>query len=156
MGITWNKIKKLFDLEHKRLSEDYSSIRQPIHGVGNVQQVHSGHGMNVTMRQRGRGIVQSGNTVVNGSIVGGDININGKTIKVTKDGMTVDGEFTQFGAERVINIVVQGNVETLKVDTGSIVVEGNAGDIKLDTGNIDVKGNVNGSVKVDTGNVSRR
>jgi len=93
------------------------------------------------------------------------VNINGKTY-TAPDGVSVSvingkvyfngklqEDFKDY-KEKKIEIIIEGNCNDIKCDTGNITVKGNVeGNITADTGNIDVKGDIRGNVTTNCGNI---
>lgn len=91
------------------------------------------------------------------------IRINGTTITQTGGGRTVviqnsrvivDGQdVTPKGDEKVINVAIEGNVESLKVDVcNSIEIKGSVGMVATQAGDVEC-GDVGGSVQTMSGDV---
>lgn len=100
----------------------------------------------------------------------------GKNVTINKNVVYIDGKRVDTEDDKVINISIEGNVDTLEVDAcQTVTVNGEvkslttiSGDVKTNTvsnginttsGDITVNGNVNGSINtisgdVDCGNVS--
>jgi hypothetical protein len=75
------------------------------------------------------------------SISNGKVIIDGVEVKGTKD-------------EKKINIVVEGNLESLDVDCcDKVEINGSADQVKTLSGNVHVKGDVTDSIKTMSGNV---
>ncbi len=80
-----------------------------------------------------------GNVFINGVQVSA-----GRSIIVNGDQVMVDGQNIDLKAYgRVVNIVVEGNVETVRNDNGDITVQGAVGDIKATNGDVIIKGDAN-------------
>jgi len=92
-----------------------------------------------------------------GDVAGGNISINGKTysgkrIKVERNKITVDGKDVTPD-EKTINIVVNGNVDSLDVDAcESVAVTGSTKKIETMSGDVTC-GAVTGSVRTMSGDV---
>lgn len=93
------------------------------------------------------------------SMSGGSISVNGKTytgknIQINGDQVIIDG-VVQEGVALVgpINVVVNGNVESLRTVSGDITVNGSTGSIQSTSGDVEVKGAVVGNVQTVSGNV---
>lgn len=85
---------------------------------------------------------------INGrSFSGSNISIVGG--KVIVDGKEVDG----LQDEKQINIVVNGDIETLQSGNGNVTVSGVTGSVQTVNGEIEITGSVGGSVKTVNGNV---
>jgi len=87
--------------------------------------------------------------VINGkSFKGNSVSISGNNIII--DGNVVDG----LEDEKVINIKVDGNIETLDIDNcDKIDITGECGVVTSKNGNIMIKGNVSGDVTNKNGNI---
>jgi len=109
------------------------------------------------------------------------ISINGVTyvgnnVRVNRNKVYIDGKLADTENMKDINIVVQGDIENIKVDACQKVtingtvkngVETQSGDIDINqgsvegnvssmSGNIDIGGSVGGSVKTMSGNIKHR
>lgn len=87
------------------------------------------------------------------------ITINGKiysgnSISVNNDIVIIDGKRVDDDDKKVINIKVEGNIETLDVDyCDEINITGDCKTVTSKNGNIQVKGNVSGDVTSKNGNI---
>jgi hypothetical protein len=88
------------------------------------------------------------------------ITINGKTyqgnnLQITGNRVYIDGKpVDQEEDEKTINISVDGDIQTLKVDScNQIDVTGNCKSVNSTNGNIQVKGNIEGDVVNKNGNI---
>lgn len=81
-------------------------------------------------------------------------NISGSTIVIGGKGYTVDGEFVEFSDSKNIQIIVQGNVNSLQAKIGDVTVNGSVQDLDSSNGNVTVTGNVNGDVTTSNGDVT--
>jgi hypothetical protein len=89
--------------------------------------------------------------MINGNVVGGSI--AGRNISIIGNKILVDGVDVTPDA-KIINIEIQGDVETIKVDAcDNISVSGNAESVRTVSGDIDIKGNVTGGVSTVSGDV---
>ena len=82
---------------------------------------------------------------------------DGANVSVINNKMYVNGQPVDdfSNDEKNIEIIINGNVDEVKTDTGNITVNGNiSGDATTDCGNITVGGDIRGNVKTDCGNVS--
>lgn len=85
---------------------------------------------------------------INGrSFSGSNISIIGG--KVIVDGKEVDG----LQDEKEINIVVNGDIETLQSGNGNVSVTGSAGSVQTVNGGVEITGNVTGSIKTVNGDI---
>lgn len=75
------------------------------------------------------------------SIVGGKIFVDGKEVEV-KETKTKE-----------IRVTVEGNIETLEVESGSVEIVGNVGNIEITSGNLKVTGDINGNAEITSGNI---
>lgn len=83
-----------------------------------------------------------------------DIMYAGKSVIITRGKVIIDGNVIETN-DKVINIVVTGDVESIEVDCcDKIKVTGNVGTVKTQTGDVKVEGNVTESVLTQTGDVS--
>lgn len=124
----------------------------------------------------------SGDNIVNGSVVGGDMVINGdhvvidgrvfsgKNIDIVNGKVIVDGEEQEGSLSGNIHIEVNGYVERIETERGEVTVNGNSGSISTMSGDVtcgDVAGNIKtisgdirsaaiaGSVETMSGNISQ-
>ena len=82
------------------------------------------------------------------------ITVNGNSISVVKGVIAVDGKKIDIPTdERIVNIIVQGDVQSLKNETGYVHVNGNTGSVRMTSGNIEVMDCVNGNVDLTSGDV---
>lgn len=110
---------------------------------------------NVKRRQMEEKVVKSnvitinGNTVINGNIVGGNMNI-------TSDGdnIFINGELVQTTKEKNITIVIHGNTGDIHTVSGGVNVYGTvAGNIKTTSGDVHVENGALGDVTTVSGDV---
>lgn len=94
------------------------------------------------------------NAVINGRVYK---NITGGVITITNGKILVDGksvEDWENSEEKVINITIEGNVETLQASNcNNVTVKGNAKTIKTGSGDVTVSGNVSGNIQTGSGDV---
>ncbi len=87
------------------------------------------------------------------------VTINGKTyngnnLSVVNNKVYIDGKLVDQEDAKVINIHVEGNIETLDVDHCDVLeIKGNCGNVTSKNGNIVVKGDVEGDVTNKNGNI---
>lgn len=82
-----------------------------------------------------------------------NISYSGRNITIKNGKVIVDG-YDVTPDEKEINILVDGNIEELKVDAcEKVTVTGQVGNIKTMSGSIEVLGSVNGNVKTMSGSV---
>ena len=88
------------------------------------------------------------------------VRVNGKTyrgnnITIINGEVFIDGtKAEELEDEKVINVVVDGNINTLDVDyCDKLEVTGECGSVTSKNGNIQVKGNVGGDVNNKNGNI---
>jgi len=87
------------------------------------------------------------------------VHINGKSYpgnnvtminrKVFIDGKEIIGEET----EKEILFKIQGNLESLEIESGSVEVSGDVGTLEITSGNVKISGDVKGSVDLTSGNI---
>ncbi|WP_338978163.1 hypothetical protein [Fusobacterium nucleatum] len=83
----------------------------------------------------------------------GNINIKGNNISIINNKIFVDGKEIET-EEKVINIIVEGNLDKLEVDCcNSIKVNGVTKDVEVSNGNITISGDVKGNVNNINGNI---
>ena len=98
-----------------------------------------------------------GSKLGNGTvIIGGNIkssSIEGNSVSIINNKIFVDGKEIAT-EEKVINIIVEGNLDKLEVDCcNSIKVNGVTKDIEVSNGNITISGDVKGNVNNVNGNI---
>ncbi len=92
--------------------------------------------------------------------MGSQVTINGKSyfgnnISVSNNKVYIDGKEATPGEDKVINISIEGNVESLSVDgCDHVTVSGSAGSVKTLSGNVNIKGDVSGDANTMSGNLS--
>lgn len=102
--------------------------------------------INIKGSKLGNGTVIIGGNIKNSSIEGNSISIINNKIFV--DGKEIETE------EKVINIIVEGNLDKLEVDCcNSIKVNGVTKDVEVSNGNITINGDVKGNVNNINGNI---
>ena len=102
--------------------------------------------INIKGSKLGNGTVIIGGNIKNSSIEGNSISIINNKIFV--DGKEIETE------EKVINIIVEGNLDKLEVDCcNSIKVNGVTKDVEVSNGNITISGDVKGNVNNINGNI---
>ncbi|WP_310786480.1 hypothetical protein LDK09_07770 [Fusobacterium animalis] len=104
-----------------------------------------------------RNINIKGSKLRNGTvIIGGNIknsSIEGNSISIINNKIFVDGKEIET-EEKVINIIVEGNLDKLEVDCcNSIKVNGVTKDVEVSNGNISINGDVKGNVNNINGNI---
>ena len=90
------------------------------------------------------------------------VSVNGKTIKVSGSNVSIingkvysDGKLVEIPEQKTINITVEGDVQTLKVDAcDQVTINGNCGSVEVAIGDVTVKGDVSGNVQSDTGDIT--
>lgn len=96
-------------------------------------------------------IYNNGCTVINGGTISGEV------IEIKDGRMFVNGKpFEDWSEsdEKVINITINGNVDSLDVVCcSSITISGDAKKVKTGSGDIKVNGSVSGDVKTGSGDV---
>jgi len=90
-------------------------------------------------------------------VVTSTITVNGQTfvgnnVSVVNGEVIVDGKKVAAPEGKVINIAVQGDIESLKVDRGSVNVTGSVGSVAVTQGDVEC-GGVKGKVEIDQGNL---
>ena len=102
--------------------------------------------INIKGSKLGNGTVIIGGNIKNSSIEGNSISIINNKIFV--DGKEIETE------EKVINIIVEGNLDKLEVDCcNSIKVNGVTKDVEVSNGNISINGDVKGNINNINGNI---
>lgn len=76
------------------------------------------------------------------SVVNGKVYVNGKPFADTES-----------FCEKVINITIRGNVNSVENGSGQITVEGDAKNVKTSSGDIKINGSVSGDVSTASGDV---
>lgn len=90
-------------------------------------------------------------------VVTSTITVNGQTfvgnnVSVVNGEVIIDGKKVAAPEGKVINITVQGDIESLKVDRGSVNVTGSVGSVDVTQGDVEC-GGVKGKVEIDQGNL---
>lgn len=81
--------------------------------------------------------------------------ISGKNISVSGNKVIVDGkEVSGLEEQKVINIEVTGDIQTLQSGNGSVSVKGDVGSIETVNGDIEIEGDVKLNIKTVNGDVS--
>ena len=91
-------------------------------------------------------------------INGRRMNISGGNVSIDNGNLIINGtsvDLSSFGDEKVFNIVIQGNVETIDGEATSVTVEGDVGSVKGMSGTVKVAGDVKGNISTMSGKVSR-
>lgn len=92
----------------------------------------------------------------------GTVSLNGKTVKVSGSNISVingkiysDDKLIELPEQKTIDITVEGDVQTLKVDAcDQVTINGNCENVEAGTGNVKITGDVHGDVTTDTGNIT--
>lgn len=84
-------------------------------------------------------ITINGNTVVNGSIVGGDLSISANGDKIL-----INGKEVYATSDKNITVIIHGNTGSINTTSGDVNVYGMAGNVKT----------VSGDVHVETGSLA--
>lgn len=80
-------------------------------------------------------------------------NFEGSNLQIKNKKIYIDGKLIEI-EDKVINITVNGNIESLKVDScDSIDIVGNVGSCDAKNGNVKITGDVLGDVETMNGNV---
>ena len=94
----------------------------------------------------------NGTVIIGGNIKNSSISIEGNNVSIINNKIFVDGKEIET-EEKVINIIVEGNLDKLEVDCcNSIKVNGVTKDIEVSNGNIAISGDVKGNVNNINGN----
>ena len=95
----------------------------------------------------------NGTVIIGGNIKNSSISIEGNNVSIINNKIFVDGKEIET-EEKVINIIVEGNLDKLEVDCcNSIKVNGITKDIEVSNGNIAISGDVKGNVNNVNGNI---
>ena len=92
----------------------------------------------------------------------GKIYIDGKTysnikgtMEITDRGVFVNGvPIEEYKEPTVINLILEGNVDSIIAENGDVTVNGDVGSIESKNGNVSVKGTIKGNVESKNGNVT--
>lgn len=76
------------------------------------------------------------------NVVDGQVFINSREV-----------EMREFASAPVINITVEGPVDSVSTQSGDVTVKGNVGSAKTMSGNVNVDGSINGDVSTMSGDV---
>lgn len=109
--------------------------------------------LNVKRRQMEDNVVNSisinGNTIINGNVVGGDMNITSRG-----DNIYINGELVHTTQEKNITVVIHGDTKGISTVSGDVNVYGvNAGNIKTTSGDVHVEHGALGDVTTVSGDV---
>lgn len=85
------------------------------------------------------------------SIVNG-VAVSGNNITVINGVVYADGKKISVGTGKQINIVVNGNAQSINTSTGKVTVNGNVEQVKTTSGDVQAK-NINGDVSTTSGDV---
>ena len=95
----------------------------------------------------------NGTVIIGGNIKNSSISIEGNNVSIINNKIFVDGKEIET-EEKVINIIVEGNLDKLEVDCcNSIKVNGVTKDVEVSNGNITISGDVKGNVNNINGNI---
>ena len=95
----------------------------------------------------------NGTVIIGGNIKNSSISIEGNNVSIINNKIFVDGKEIET-EEKVINIIVEGNLDKLEVDCcNSIKVNGVTKDVEVSNGNIFINGDVKGNVNNINGNI---
>ncbi len=79
---------------------------------------------------------------------------SGNNITIIKNRVYVDDILVDTQQDRIINITVEGDIETIKSGAGDITIKGNVkNSVETGAGNIDIGGDVGGNVSSGAGNI---
>lgn len=86
------------------------------------------------------------------------VTINGTTyqganVTINGDKVIIDGKVQGSAEQKVISVVINGDVESVKTTAGDVEVVGNVGSINSTSGDITVNQNVNGNINTVSGDV---
>lgn len=86
------------------------------------------------------------------------VTINGKTYIgnniIVSNGKIIIDEKNVTSDDKVINITVNGNIDSLKVDTcNKLEIIGNVTNVNTVSGDVDINGDVSGSIQTVSGDV---
>lgn len=89
-------------------------------------------------------------------INGKKITTSGGSISVINGKVIIDGDDVDLGQfkEKVINIVVEGNINSVSSSSADVTVNGSSGAVTTSSGDVKVKGDVAGSVTTMSGDVN--
>lgn len=77
----------------------------------------------------------------------------GNNVQITGNKVVIDGKTQDLPDEKHINITVEGDATSVKLDNGEITVNGRVGTLTSHNGNVNVDGDVEGNVTTTNGNV---
>lgn len=82
------------------------------------------------------------------------VTYTGKSVSVSRGKVIIDGVNVTPDSNRNIEILVEGNIEMLTVDScDKIRVSGSVGSISTQSGDVDISGDISGSVSTMSGDV---
>lgn len=138
-----NNLREIADKLDKAVEEKDVDI---INEEQDLERLKDMGNINIKGSKLGNGTVIIGGNIKNSSIEGNSVSIINNKIFV--DGKEIETE------EKVINIIVEGNLDKLEVDCcNSIKVNGVTKDIEVSNGNIAISGDVKGNVNNVNGNI---
>jgi hypothetical protein len=84
-------------------------------------------------------------------------NYQGNNISINNGRVIIDGvDVTDDNDNKVLNITIQGNVESISGLVSTLKVTGDINNLSSGSGDVDIVGNVNGNIKVGSGDISVR
>ena len=97
----------------------------------------------------------SSSITINGKVVNSNIISDGCNITIDgNNNVLINGHSIEVN-DKVINIVLTGNVNEINVGSGDVEVEGDVlGSIQTGSGDVEVSGSVNGSIKTGSGDIT--
>jgi DUF4097 and DUF4098 domain-containing protein YvlB len=93
---------------------------------------------------------------MNITINGRKTTFSGQNITITNGKVIIDGKeanVDEFATDKVFNIVVHGDVDSISGEFTDVTVEGSAGTISTISGDVEVNGDVDGNIKTVSGDV---
>jgi hypothetical protein len=88
-------------------------------------------------------------------IIGNGNVVSGRSIVINNGKVIIDGKNIDLPDEKIINITVKGDLDSIRADTcHDVKIEGNVGeDVHVSQGHVTIGGEVGGYVHVSQGNV---
>ncbi|QXL90430.1 hypothetical protein [Salmonella phage NINP13076] len=91
----------------------------------------------------------NGNTIINGNVIGGDMNITSRG-----DNIFINGELVHTTQEKNITVIIHGDTKSISTVSGDVNVYGTvAGSIKTTSGDVHVESGALGDVTTVSGDV---
>lgn len=87
--------------------------------------------------------------VINGNIY------SGRSISVSNGDIIIDSNRIVI-EEKIINITIDGDIDTLRCGSGTVTVNGTVGEVETGSGDVTVRQDVQGNIRTGSGDVEVR